>query len=191
MDAVVPEVGDGRPITAVVVMRAEPRVGEQRAVCHDVNRARPILAAVTPSVGGELPQAATGRLDGCPPQGVGERRIEKQRLPCDWLDCCNSYCERTGKSGDRHYRILPVLRYSGLSHMRIVGIALVLVAAASTAAAQSRGGLTNDMPTPSIGLPLPHIGLPLPSMGLPPLPMGLPPDNARPFDRQQSERTNI
>jgi hypothetical protein len=73
--------------------------------------------------------------------------------------------------------------------MRIVGIALVLVAAASTAAAQSRGGLTNDMPTPSIGLPLPHIGLPLPSMGLPLPPMGLPP--ARPFDRQRSERTNI
>jgi len=75
--------------------------------------------------------------------------------------------------------------------MRIIGIALVLVAAASTVAAQSRGGLTNDMPTPSIGLPLPHIGLPLPSMGLPLPPMGLPPDNARPFDRQQSERTNI
>src|SRR5262245_1437250 len=75
--------------------------------------------------------------------------------------------------------------------MRIVGIALVLVAAASTAGAHPVGGLTNDMPTPSIGLPLPHIGLPLPSMGLPPPPMGLPPDNARPFDRQQSERTNI
>jgi hypothetical protein len=68
--------------------------------------------------------------------------------------------------------------------MRAICIALVLVVAASAAAAQSRGGLTNDMPTPSIGLPLPHIGLPLP-------PMGLPPDNARPFDRQQSERTNI
>ena len=75
--------------------------------------------------------------------------------------------------------------------MRVVGIALVLVAAASAAAAQSRGGLTNDMPTPSIGLPLPHIGLPLPPIGLPLPPMGLPPENARPFDRQQSERTNI
>src|SRR5262245_32626079 len=102
MDAVVPEVGDGCPIAAVVVMCGEPRVGEPRAVCHDVNRARPILAAVTPSGGGELPQAATRRLDGCPPQGVGERRSEKHRLPRDWLDCCNSYCERTGKSGDRH-----------------------------------------------------------------------------------------
>jgi hypothetical protein len=68
--------------------------------------------------------------------------------------------------------------------MRALFIALVLVGAASAAAAQSRGGLTNDMPTPSIGLPLPHIGLPLP-------PMGLPPDNARPFDRGRVERTNI
>jgi hypothetical protein len=75
--------------------------------------------------------------------------------------------------------------------MRAVFMALVLVGAASAAAAQSRGGLTNDMPTPSIGLPLPHIGLPLPPMGLPPSPMGSPPDNARPFDRGRSERTNI
>jgi hypothetical protein len=75
--------------------------------------------------------------------------------------------------------------------MRTICIALVLVVAASAAAAQSRGGLTNDMPTPSIGLPLPHIGLPLPPLGLPLPPMGLPPDNVRPFDRQQSERTNI
>src|SRR4030095_12147613 len=75
--------------------------------------------------------------------------------------------------------------------MRVVLAALVLVTAASVAAAQSRGGLTNDMPTPSIGLPLPHIGLPLPPMGLPLPPMGLPPDNVRPFDRQQSERTDI
>jgi len=75
--------------------------------------------------------------------------------------------------------------------MRAVFMALVLVGAASAAAAQSRGGLTNDMPTPSIGLPLPHIGLPLPPMGLPLPPMGLPPDNARPFDRGRSERTNI
>jgi hypothetical protein len=67
--------------------------------------------------------------------------------------------------------------------MRIVFAALVLVAAASTAAAQSRGGLTDDMPTPSIGLPLPHIGLPLPPMGLPLPPMGLPPERSRPFDR--------
>jgi len=75
--------------------------------------------------------------------------------------------------------------------MRAVFIALVLAATASAAAAQSRGGLTNDMPTPSIGLPLPHIGLPLPPMGLPLPTMGLPPENARPFDRTRSERTNI
>ena len=75
--------------------------------------------------------------------------------------------------------------------MRVVVIALVLAGAASAAAAQSRGGLTNDMPTPSIGLPLPHIGLPLPSMGLPLPPMGLPPDNARPFDRGRTERFNV
>ena len=75
--------------------------------------------------------------------------------------------------------------------MRAVFMALVLVGAASAAAAQSRGGLTNDMPTPSIGLPLPHIGLPLPPMGLPLPPMGLPPENARPFDRGRSERTSI
>src|SRR4030095_9882302 len=75
--------------------------------------------------------------------------------------------------------------------MRVVLAALVLVTAASVAAAQSRGGLTNDMPTPSIGLPLPHIRLPLPPMGLPLPPMGVPPDNARPFDRGRSERPNI
>jgi hypothetical protein len=75
--------------------------------------------------------------------------------------------------------------------MRAVFMALVLAGAASAAAAQSHGGLTNDMPTPSIGLPLPHIGLPLPPMGLPIPPMGLPPDNARPFDRGRSERTSI
>src|SRR4026208_1196086 len=67
--------------------------------------------------------------------------------------------------------------------MRAVFMALVLVGAASAAAAQSRGGLTDDMPTPSIGLPLPHIGLPLPPMGLPLPPMGLPPERSRPFDR--------
>jgi len=70
-------------------------------------------------------------------------------------------------------------------------MAFVLAATASAAAAQSRGGLTDDMPTPSIGLPLPHIGLPLPPMGLPLPPMGLPPENARPFDRTRSERPNI
>jgi hypothetical protein len=79
--------------------------------------------------------------------------------------------------------------------MRFVFAALVLVAAASTAAAQSRGGLTDDMPTPSIGLPLPHIGLPLPPMGLPLPPMGLPPERSQPFDRtntfERSERPNI
>lgn len=75
--------------------------------------------------------------------------------------------------------------------MRAVLMALVLVGAASAAAAQSRGGLTNDMPTPTIGLPLPHIGLPLPPMGLPLPAMGLPPENARPFDRGRFERTNI
>jgi hypothetical protein len=75
--------------------------------------------------------------------------------------------------------------------MRAVFMALVLVGAASIAAAQSRGGLTNDMPTPSIGLPLPHIGLPLPPMGLPLPPMGLPPANARPFDRDRFDRTSI
>src|SRR5262249_46357114 len=72
--------------------------------------------------------------------------------------------------------------------MRAVFVALVLAGAASAAAAQSRGGLTDDMPTPSIGLPLPHIGLPLPPMGLPLPSMGLPPDNARPLDRGRSER---
>jgi len=79
--------------------------------------------------------------------------------------------------------------------MRTVFAAVVFVVAASTAAAQSRGGLTDDMPTPSIGLPLPHIGLPLPPMGLPLPPMGLPPERSRPFDRTdtlgQSERSNI
>jgi hypothetical protein len=74
--------------------------------------------------------------------------------------------------------------------MRAFVIALVLAGTASAAAAQSRGGLTNDMPTPSIGLPLPHIGLPLPPMGLPLPPMGLPP-NARRFDRGRPERPNI
>jgi hypothetical protein len=82
--------------------------------------------------------------------------------------------------------------------MRIVFAALVLVAAASAAAAQSHGGLIDDMPTPSIGLPLAHIGLPLPPMGLPLPPMGLPPERSRPFDRtdilgrsERSERSNI
>jgi hypothetical protein len=60
--------------------------------------------------------------------------------------------------------------------MRVLVAAFVLLAAASAAAAQSRGhGLTDEMPTPSIGLPLPQIGLPLPSIGLPLEPMGLPP----------------
>jgi hypothetical protein len=67
--------------------------------------------------------------------------------------------------------------------MRIPFIALVLLGVASAAAAQSHGGLTDDMPTPSIGLPLPHIGLPLPPMGLPLPPMGLPPERSRPSDR--------
>jgi len=79
--------------------------------------------------------------------------------------------------------------------MRVVLAALVLVTAAAVAAAQSRGGLTNDMPTPSIGLPLPHIGLPLPPMGLPLPPMGLPPERSQPFDRtnilERSERPNV
>jgi hypothetical protein len=76
--------------------------------------------------------------------------------------------------------------------MRVVFGALVLITAASAAAAQSRGGLTDDMPTPSIGLPLPHIGLPLPPMGLPLPPMGLPPERSQRFDRtnilERSER---
>lgn len=67
--------------------------------------------------------------------------------------------------------------------MRIAFIALMLLGVASAAAAQSRGGLTDDMPTPSIGLPLPHIGLPLPPMGLPLPQMGLPPERSRPSDR--------
>jgi hypothetical protein len=67
--------------------------------------------------------------------------------------------------------------------MRIVFATFVVFVMASAAAAQSRGGLTNDMPTPSIGLPLPHIGLPLPPMGLPLPPMGLPPERSRPLDR--------
>src|SRR6185503_3533277 len=181
--AVVPEVRDGGPVAAVIVMRGEPLIGEQRAVRHDVNRARPILATVAASIGRVLSQPGNTWLDDRLAQRVGERGIEEQRLPGDWLDCCNANCERTGKSGDCHYRILPVLRYSGLSHMRIVLAAIVLVAAASTAAAQSRGGLTEDMPTPSIGLPLPHIGLPLPPMGLPLPPMGLPPERSRSLDR--------
>jgi PEGA domain-containing protein len=90
--------------------------------------------------------------------------------------------------------------------MRVLFTAFVLLGAAATAAAQSHGhGLTDDMPTPSIGLPLPHIGLPLPSMGLPPATMGLPPSHlAQPsarFDRtervgqlgrfEQSERPKL
>jgi hypothetical protein len=67
--------------------------------------------------------------------------------------------------------------------MRIGFTLLAVVLGASTAAAQSHGGLTDDMPTPSIGLPLPHIGLPLPPMGLPLPPMGLPPAPSRPSDR--------
>lgn len=67
--------------------------------------------------------------------------------------------------------------------MRNAFIALVLLGGASAAAAQSHAGLTDDMPTPSIGLPLPHIGLPLPPMGLPLPPMGLPPERSRPSDR--------
>ena len=67
--------------------------------------------------------------------------------------------------------------------MRVGFAVLALFVGASTAAAQSRGGLTDDMPTPSIGLPLPHIGLPLPPMGLPLPPMGLPPERSRPSDR--------
>jgi hypothetical protein len=64
--------------------------------------------------------------------------------------------------------------------MRVLVAALALLAAASAAAAQSRGhGLTDEMPTPSIGLPLPQIGLPLPSIGLPLEPMGLPPARSR------------
>ena len=71
--------------------------------------------------------------------------------------------------------------------MRLLFAALALIGTASAAAAQSHGGgLTDDMPTPSIGLPLPHIGLPLPPMGLPLPPMGLPPERSRP-----SERTNV
>ena len=90
--------------------------------------------------------------------------------------------------------------------MRVLVAALALLAAASAAAAQSRGhGLTDEMPTPSIGLPLPQIGLPLPSIGLPLEPMGLPParraqpepfqpprrfERPDPFDRsRRSERT--
>ena len=70
--------------------------------------------------------------------------------------------------------------------MRITIVTLLVIGAASAGAAQSHGGLTDDMPTPSIGLPLPHIGLPLPPMGLPLPPMGLPPERSRPL-----ERTNI
>jgi hypothetical protein len=76
--------------------------------------------------------------------------------------------------------------------MRTTVITLVLLGIAATAAAQSRErGLTDDMPTPSIGLPLPHIGLPLPTIGLPLPQMGLPPERFQrrerpdPFDRTQ------
>jgi len=75
--------------------------------------------------------------------------------------------------------------------MPILFTVLVLLASAATAAAQSHGhGLTDDMPTPSIGLPLPHIGLPLPPMGLPLPTMGLPPSRlAQPPQRlDRSER---
>src|SRR5262245_50110157 len=197
--AVVPEVRDGRPVAAaVIVMGGEPRIGERRAVCDEVNAPRPIFATVAASIRRMLAQPGHTRLDDGLAQSVGECRIEEQRLPGDWLDCCNTNCEHTGKSGDCHWRILPVLRYSGLSHMRIAFAALVLVVAASAASAQSRDGLTNAMPTPSIGLPLPHIGLPLPPLGLPLPPMGLPPERSRPFDRtnilersERSERPNI
>jgi len=65
--------------------------------------------------------------------------------------------------------------------MRVLFSALVLVAVAATATAQSHGhGLTDDMPTPSIGLPLPHIGLPLPPLGLPLPTMGVPPSRLEP-----------
>jgi hypothetical protein len=74
--------------------------------------------------------------------------------------------------------------------MRVLFSALVLVAVAATAAAQSHGhGLTDDMPTPSIGLPLPHIGLPLAPMGLPLPTMGLPPSRLEQSSRRlQSDR---
>jgi len=70
--------------------------------------------------------------------------------------------------------------------MRVLVAAFAVIAAATAAAAQTRGkGLTDEMPTPSIGLPLPQIGLPLPSLGLPLEPMGLPP--ARRAQPEQSE----
>ena len=75
--------------------------------------------------------------------------------------------------------------------MRAALLALLLVGIAATAAGQSHGsGLTDDMPTPSIGLPLPHIGLPLPTIGLPLPSMGLPPERTgRPERSERSERS--
>jgi hypothetical protein len=71
-----------------------------------------------------------------------------------------------------------------LSDMRVLFTALVLLAAASTAAQSHGHGLTDDMPTPSIGLPLPHIGLPLSPIGLPLQTLGLPPSGlAQPVQR--------
>ena len=90
-------------VVGLAVMRGQPRVGERRAVCDDVNRPRPVLASVAASVGRMLAQpGASARLGYCLAQRVGERCIEEQRLRRDWLDCCNTDYERTGNSGGRH-----------------------------------------------------------------------------------------
>jgi hypothetical protein len=83
-------------------MISEPRIGQQRAVRYEVNRAGAILATVAASVRRVLAQPGNPRLDDRLAQRVGERRIEEQRLRGDWLDCCNTDCEHTGRSGDCH-----------------------------------------------------------------------------------------
>jgi len=100
---VVPEVRGNAPIAAaVIVVPGEPRIGKRRAVSDHVNGPRSILASLATSVGRVLAEPADARLGCGLAQGFGKRCIEEQRLRRDWLDCCNTYCERTGNSGDPH-----------------------------------------------------------------------------------------
>lgn len=65
--------------------------------------------------------------------------------------------------------------FMGLAgRMRLMAGAILVLALAGAAEAQSHVGFPTVPPPPSIGLPLPSIGLPLPSIGLPP------PVNAQP-----------
>src|ERR1051325_266396 len=72
--------------------------------------------------------------------------------------------------------------------MRIAPTALLLVALASSAGAQShshRDRSTDEAWRPSIGLPLPQIGLPLPQIRLPLPPIGLPPERSARIERPE------